>query len=132
MATRLAVGAAVVEHVSRGRERGMYRLHLPLTNQSPTSIAGVTLALGTHAADDDHATVLSVQHAIPPRSNSAEVWLFDGAAVRSMHLAGMLAHPDRLTIHVRSIVLDSAGQADTVRLVREYKELRGAGTGVTP
>ena len=41
----------------------------------------------------------------------------------------MLTHPERLVIHVRNAVVDSAGQADTLRLLKSYRELKKTEAG---
>jgi hypothetical protein len=124
LANRVALGAPTVQRVAHGRARTFYRLRVPVTNRSSMPIVDVALALSTRASDDEHATELSVHHLIPAQSTSAEVWQFDETESRSTHIAAMLTHPERLTLHVRRLVTDSAGQPDTLRLVRRYREIR--------
>jgi hypothetical protein len=129
LAGLLAVGAPTVERIAaHARTPTSYRLRVPLTNRSPTPITAVTLALSAHA-EDDHATVLSVEHPIAPGATAAEVWQLDEPTARSTRVAAMVGHPDRLTVRVRSVVLDSAGQADTVSLLRRYQQVLGSGAG---
>jgi hypothetical protein len=119
----VGIGAPQVQRVKPRRARPLYRLEVAVTNQAPDSITEITLLLAARGSDDDHATSLSVEHAIPPGTTSAETWEFDEAATRGTRLAALLSHPDRLTLRTRSIVLDTAGQADTVRLIRSYREI---------
>jgi hypothetical protein len=123
----LGVGNPQVEYVRVRRARPLYRLQVPLTNQAPGSINEVTLLLAARGADDEHATTLSVEHPIPAGTTSAETWEFDEAATRGTRLGALLSHPDRLTLRTRLIVLDTAGQADTVRLIRRYSEIAREG-----
>ena len=125
----VAVGALAVEYVrpKPRRARPVYRLEVPLTNQAQGSISEITLVLATRGSNDDHGTELSVEHPIPAGTTSAETWEFDEAATRGTRLGALLSHPDRLTLRTRRIVFDTAGQADTVRLVRSYREIVRAG-----
>lgn len=123
----LRVGTPSVQRVARGRTRTVYRLRVPVTNASSGAVVGFLLGLRTRATDDEHATPLEVRHTMPPGSTSTEVWQFDETAASGTRVAAMLSHPERLVVRVRSIVVDSAGQADTVRLFRSYRELRRAG-----
>jgi len=128
LAGLLTVGAPTVQRVvAHARTPTFYRLRVPLTNRSPTPITSVTLALTTRAADEGHATVLSVPQAIQPGATAAEVWQLDEPTARNTRIAAMVTHPERLTVHVRSLVLDSAGVADTVSLVRRYREVLASG-----
>ncbi len=61
----VGIGAPQVEHVKPRRARPLYRLQVTVTNQAPDSITGITLLLAARGSDDDHATSLSVEHAIP-------------------------------------------------------------------
>jgi hypothetical protein len=118
----IAVGTPAVEHVTHRRSRfAGYRLRVPLTNRSPNGVLAVSLGLRAHGLDDAQAVRLEVEHPIPSGSESAEVWLFptESAGTR---LPSLLAHPERLAVSIRSIVVDSAGHADTLRLIRDYRE----------
>jgi hypothetical protein len=97
---------------------------VPLTNRSSDQIIAVALGLHPRATDDGHATVLEVQHPIAAGETSTEVWQFDQASATGAHMTATLAHPERFAIRVRNIVVDSAGQADTVRLLRSYREIQ--------
>jgi hypothetical protein len=124
MADLLAVGAPAVQRVpqSRRARTTFYSLRAPLTNRSTSEITGVTLALVGRPGSS--ATLLSVDHPIAPGETSTETWQFDERESRGTHLGALLAHPDRLALQLRSVVVDTAGQADTVRLVRRYGEIR--------
>lgn len=131
LGSMLDVGAISVERSAHRRHRPtVYQVHVPLTNRSSDQIIGVVLGLRPRTTDDAHATVLEVQHPIAAGSTSTEIWQFDEAAAASTHMTATLAHPERLAVRVRDIVIDSAGQADTVRLLRSYREMQpGAGEG---
>src|SRR6185312_1753278 len=105
------------------------RLQVPLWNRSPRPITSVTMGLSTRASDDEHAAELSVEHVIAAGGHSTETWDFDETATRGSRVAALLTHPERLTIRPRSVVTDNEGQADTLRLVRRYGELKGQGAG---
>jgi hypothetical protein len=121
----LDVGAISVERSAHRRHRPtVYQVHVPLTNRSADQIIGVVLGLRPRTTDDAHATVLEVQHPIAAGSTSTEIWQFDEAAAASTHMTATFAHPERLAVHVRDIVIDSAGLADTVRLLRSYREIQ--------
>jgi hypothetical protein len=121
----LVLGAPAVQRVAHGRSRTVYRLRVPVTNRSSDRVVGVLLGLRPRAADDDHAAALAVEHPIAPGATSTELWQFDETAAAGTRVAAMLEHPERLVLSVRSIVVDSAGQADTLRLLRTYAELHG-------
>jgi hypothetical protein len=127
LAELLTVGAPHVERVAPRRSARFYRVRVPLTNRSPASIAAVTLALTGRGSDDDHATLLSVEHPIPPGATSTEIWQFDEAANRGTHLGSLLARPERLALYLRSVVVDSAGGQDTVKVLRRYEDARAEG-----
>lgn len=119
----LSVGGLQVHRVARRRVKPFYELRVPVSNRSTDSLTSVTLTLAPRGSSADHGTLLSVDHPIPPASSSAEVWDLDEATVRSTHLGSLLARPERLTLRLQSVVRDSAGQADTVRLLRRYEEI---------
>ncbi len=123
----VAVGPPQVQRVKPRRARPLYRLEVSLTNQAQASITEVSLLLGARGLDDDHGIALSVEHPIPPSTTSAETWEFDEAATRGTRLGALLTHADRLTLRTRGIVLDTAGQADTVRLIKSYREIQKDG-----
>lgn len=125
MADLLGVGAPVVQRApeSRRARTTVYSLRAPLTNRSTSQITAVTLAVVGRPGTS--ATLLSVDHPIAPGATSTETWQFDESESRGTHLGALLAHPDRLALQLRSVVVDTAGQADTVRLVRRYAELAG-------
>jgi hypothetical protein len=123
----LAIGAPSVQRVAHGRLRTVLRLRVPVTNHSVNPVTALTVALETRASDDEHATLLAVQHVIPPGASSTEVWQFDETAERGTRVAAMLTHPESLVLRVRSVVIDSAGQADTVSLLRSYRDVKGRG-----
>ncbi|MFI5249690.1 MAG: hypothetical protein ACHQTF_06965, partial [Gemmatimonadales bacterium] len=114
VAATLEVGAPTVERKAHGRKQTTYLLHLPLTNHSADTVIGVMLALRTHASEAAPAMELEVQHPIAGGTTSPEVWRFDESASKPSAVAAILAHPDRLVVRVRDVVIDSAGQADTI------------------
>ena len=126
LADLLAVGAPVVQRAPRARRAraDVYRLRALLTNHSTSQIGAVTLAI-VGRSPGTPPTLLSVEHPIPPGATSTETWQFDESESRGTRLGALLAHPDRLALQLRSVVVDTAGQEDTVRLVRRYDELRG-------
>jgi hypothetical protein len=126
LADLLAVGAPVVQRAPRERRARVevYRLRALLTNHSTSQIAAVTLAI-VGRSPGTPPTLLSVEHPIAPGATSTETWQFDESESRGTRLGALLAHPDRLALQLRSVVVDTAGQEDTVRLVRRYDELRG-------
>jgi hypothetical protein len=113
IAATLEVGAPTVERKPHGRKQTTYLLHVPLTNHSADTVVGVMLALGTHQRDAA-AMELEVQHPIAGGTTSAEVWQFDEPASKPSAVAALFAHPDRLLVRVRDVVIDSAGRADTM------------------
>jgi hypothetical protein len=114
VAATLEVGAPTVERTAHGRKQTTYLLHLPLINHSADTVIGVMLALRTHAAEAVPAMELEVQHPIAGGTTSPEVWRFDEPASKPSAVAALLAHPDRLVVRVRDLVIDSAGHADTM------------------
>jgi hypothetical protein len=114
VAATLEIGAPTVERKAHGRKQTTYLLRLPLTNHSADTVIGVMLALRTHASDATPAMELEVQHPIAGGTTSPEVWQFDEPASKPSAVASILAHPGRLVVRVRDLVIDSAGQADTM------------------
>ncbi len=114
VAATLEVGPPTVERKAHGRKQTTYLLHLPLTNHSADTVIGVMLALRTRAGEAAPAMELEVQHPIAGGTTSPEVWRFDESASKPSAIAAILAHPDRLIVRVRDVVIDSAGQADTI------------------
>jgi len=114
VAATLEVGAPTVERTARGRKQTTYLLHLPLTNHSADTVIGVMLALHARGSDAAPAMELEVQHPIAGGTTSPEVWRFDEPASKPSAVAAILAHPERLVVRVRDVVIDSAGQADTI------------------
>jgi hypothetical protein len=114
VAATLEVGAPTVERKAHGRKQTTYLLHLPLTNHSADTVIGVMLALRTHASEATPAMELEVQHPIAGGTTSPEVWRFDESASKPSAAAAIFAHPERLEVRVRDVVIDSAGQADTI------------------
>jgi hypothetical protein len=113
IAATLEVGPPTVERKPHGRKQTTYLLHVPLTNHSADTVVGVMLALGTHQREGA-AMQLEVQHPIAGGTTSAEVWQFDEPASKPSAVAALFAHPDRLLVRIRDVVIDSAGQADTM------------------
>lgn len=113
IAATLEVGTPTIERKAHGRKQTTYLLHVPLTNHSADTVVGVMLGLGTHQRE---AAVmeLEVRHPIAGGTTSAEVWQFDEPASKPSPLAAMFAHPGRLVVRVRDVVIDSAGHADTI------------------
>jgi len=122
----VAIGAPVIDRVARRRRRPVLRLRLALTNASPNAVSGLTLALTHRASDDEHAELLEAPGVIRPGATATETWAFDETAAATSRMASLLAHPDRLRIDVRRLVVDSAGVADTVRLFKSYAEAHAA------
>jgi hypothetical protein len=114
VAAMLEVGAPTVERKAHGRKQTTYLLHLPLTSHSADTVIGVMLALRTHLSEAAPAMELEVQHPIAAGTTSPEVWRFDEPASKPSAVAAILAHPDRLVVRVRDVVIDSAGQIDTM------------------
>jgi hypothetical protein len=114
VAATLEVGSPTVEREAHGRKQTTYLLHLPLTNHSADTVIGVMLALRTRASEAAPAMELEVQHPIAGGTTSPEVWRFDEPTSKPSAVAAILAHPDRLVVRVRDLVIDSAGQADTM------------------
>lgn len=121
--TLLSVGGIQVQRIARRRTKPFYRLRVAVSNRSPDSLTNVTLTLAQRGSSADHATLLEVEHPIPPSSTSTETWELDEATARSTHLGALLARPERLALRLQSVVWDSAGQADTVRLLHRYEEI---------
>jgi hypothetical protein len=122
----VAIGEPVVDRLARGRRRTVIRLRLAVTNASPNTVSGLTLALAHRASDDEHAELLDAPAAIRPGATATETWAFDETGAATSRVASLLTHPDRLRIHVRGLVVDSAGVADTVRIFPSYAEAHAA------
>jgi hypothetical protein len=120
IAATLEVGAPSVERKVHGRKHTTYLLRMPLTNRSTDTVIGVMLALGTRTSDASQSMELEVQHPIAGGATSGEVWQFEASPSMPSATATMLAHPERLVVHIRDLVIDSAGQADTMRAVGRY------------
>ncbi len=127
LADALGVGAPQVTRVAHGRRRTDMQLAVRLENRSTATIDALDLALSTRASDDEHAEVLHVDGPIPPGRAVMANWQFDETRRQTSHTAALLMHPDDLTMRARRVVLDSAGVADTVRLLRSYRDLRKRG-----
>jgi len=117
MAATVEVGAPTVDRTRRGAHHTTYLLRVPITNHSTDTVIGVMLALGTRSADASRAMPLEVHHPIAAGATSREVWQFDEPSSSHSAAATMLAHPDRLAVRVRDLVIDSAGRPDTMRAV---------------
>jgi hypothetical protein len=117
IAATLDVGTPSVVRKAHGRKRTTYLLQVPITNRSTDTVLGVMLGLATRTSGGPQAMQLEVQHPIAGGATSSEVWQFDESSAAHSAVATMLAHPDRLVVHVRDLVIDSAGQADTMRAV---------------
>ena len=128
MGSMLAIGEPAVGRIYHRRSRSEYRLEIPLTNRSAQPIMEVAMDLRTHGLSDQHALPLRVEHLIPAGSRSTEAWRFTdpSAGTRSPYL---LMHPERLLVGLSSMVIDSAGQPDTLRQLRSYREFRTAPNG---
>ncbi len=126
MAGLLAVGAPNVGRITHRRSRPAYRLSVPLTNRTRHTVEAVSLGLRTENVDESRAVALEVQHAIPAGTQSSEVWQFSDASAGT-RVSSLLTHPERLLVGIRSVVMDSAGNADTLRLFRNYSEFRKSG-----
>ena len=50
----------MVDRLARGRRRTVIRLRLAVTNASPNTVSGLTLALAHRASDDEHAELSAV------------------------------------------------------------------------
>jgi hypothetical protein len=117
IAATLDVGRPSVVRKAHDRRHTTYLLQVPLTNRSTDTVIGVMLGLGTRMAGGPRPMELQVQHPIAGGATSSEVWQFDESSAAHSAVATMLAHPDRLVVRVRDVVIDSAGQADTMRAV---------------
>jgi hypothetical protein len=117
IAATVEVGTPSVVRKAHGWKRTTYLLQVPLTNRSSDTVIGVMLGLGTRTTGGPQAMELEVQHPIAGGATSSEVWQFDELSAAHSAVATILAHPDRLVVHVRDLVIDSAGHADTMRVV---------------
>jgi hypothetical protein len=125
LATTINLGAPTLQKVvAHRRDPPVYRLRLPITNRSTTTVSAISLALWVRGSDSDHPTMLAVNHDIAPQFTSGEIWQLDEATAHSTHVIAALSRPERLVFKVRSMVVDSGGQADTVRTLTAYGQTK--------